>query len=367
MISKASMDAKAFSTALDQVSKILKRSSIPVLSEVRVQISDGNCTLTATDMETWLLQKVPAQGDDFSFVFCGTKEVAKACRIFDGELELELSDTGAGKRRSLTLCMRSSGRAVEFEALDAEDYPVCAPVEEKVSFTVNAAALLKRVERVGYAAGKPVQNSPARVCNIQFSENQVLAMNGIRLACDTDKTLAVPRPFMTYVDSLAHLRMFGDQEVTVSLGERQGYITDGTASIIFRINGADVYSVNSAIPMHYEEEFFVQTKSFLRELKYLKEFAVKERKPYVRFTGGRMVMPTSTGKCSTSVEIDGHSGITFAFGLHELMDAVGQFKDEPWVRLKVSSAVAPFMVEAAGRSDFALVCPVRLSERLMAA
>lgn len=34
MIRKASVDAKAFSTALDQVSKILRKSSIPVLSEV---------------------------------------------------------------------------------------------------------------------------------------------------------------------------------------------------------------------------------------------------------------------------------------------------------------------------------------------
>ena len=104
MVRKAVVDAKTFSSALDQVSKVLRKSSIPVLAEALVSISDGQCTLTATDIETYLFQTVPARGDDLSFVFRKTKDVAKACRLFDGELELEFSDIGEGKHRSLTLC-----------------------------------------------------------------------------------------------------------------------------------------------------------------------------------------------------------------------------------------------------------------------
>lgn len=154
MVRKAVVDAKTFSSALDQVSKVLRKSSIPVLAEALVSISDGQCTLTATDIETYLFQTVPARGDDLSFVFRKTKDVAKACRLFDGELELEFSDIGEGKHRSLTLCMRCGGRAVEFEVMDAEVYPVCASVEAKASFTANAADLLKRVELVGVCRGK---------------------------------------------------------------------------------------------------------------------------------------------------------------------------------------------------------------------
>ena len=105
----------------------------------------------------------------------------------------------------------------------------------------------------------------------------------------------------------------------------------------------------------------------MRELKYLKEFTANERKPYVRFTKGSLVMPTSTGKCSTRVEIDGHSDITFAFSLPEMLDAVRQFKDESRIKLKVNSAVSPVILEAEGRGDFALVCPARLTDRFLAA
>lgn len=367
MTRKAIVDAKAFSAALDQVSKALRKSSIPVLTEVLVSISDGRCTLTATDVETWLFQKIPAQGDDLSFVFCKTKDVAKACRLFDGELELEFNDTGEGKHHSLMLCMRCGDRAVEFEVMDAKEYPVYDPVEANTSFTVNADVLLKRVERVGYAAGKPTLYERATCCNVQFSGNRVFALDGTRLACDTDDALMVPRPFMTSAESLSHLRMFGDREVMVRLGEHRGDITDGTAAIGFQINGMDVYPVDNIISRTYQDEFYVQPRDFLRELKYLKELAANERKPYVRFTGGYLFMPTSTGKCSTRVEIDGRSDITFAFELPEMLDAVRQFKDEPRVKLKVNSAVAPVILEAEGRGDFALLCPIRLTDRLLAA
>ena len=62
MQKKATIDAKAFSEGLDQVSKALQKSSYPALSEVSVRITDGACTLTATDLDTWLTKRIPAQG-----------------------------------------------------------------------------------------------------------------------------------------------------------------------------------------------------------------------------------------------------------------------------------------------------------------
>lgn len=61
MQKKATIDAKAFSEGLDQVSKALQKSSYPALSEVSVRVEDGVCILTATDLDTWLIKRIPAQ------------------------------------------------------------------------------------------------------------------------------------------------------------------------------------------------------------------------------------------------------------------------------------------------------------------
>lgn len=367
MRKRAVVDAKAFSAALDQVSKALGKSHIPVLREVHVRIHDGSCEMTATDLDIWLINKVSSQGDDISFVFCRTLDVARACRLLEGDLTLELDDTGKGKDRKLMLYMYSGNRAMEFEVMAPEDYPDYSFPDPKAAFSVNAGCLSKRIERVRYAAGKPsIGARPTAYC-VQFTGNQVFAMDGIRLACDTDRDLLFPRPFITSADALSHLGLFGNKEISIELGERRGRFTDGTAIVDFCIVSVDVYPLEGAIPERYAEEFSVQTGDLLREVKYLKELAAKDPKPHVRFHAGELFMATSTGKYRTSVEICGKNEITFAFDLNKMMDALRQFKSAPRVTVKLSSALAPFILEADGRDDFALICPVRQSGRLMAA
>ena len=47
---KIIVDAKAFAEAMNKVSRVLKKSAIPILEEIAVSVKDGCCTLAATDM-----------------------------------------------------------------------------------------------------------------------------------------------------------------------------------------------------------------------------------------------------------------------------------------------------------------------------
>ena len=82
------VDAGAFSDAMSKVSKVLRKSPLPILEEIAVHVENGLCTLMATDLETWLVAELPAHGDDVSFVFSRTKDVMKACAHFEGELAI---------------------------------------------------------------------------------------------------------------------------------------------------------------------------------------------------------------------------------------------------------------------------------------
>lgn len=367
MRKKAAIDAKAFSEGLDQVSKALQKSSYPALSEVSVQFKDGACTLTATDLDMWLSKRIPAQGDDLAFVFTRTRDVAKACRLFDGVLELELEETGSEKHKEWSLLMRCGTRTAQFDAMDPELFPVYPPFEAESSFTVNAAALYARVERVCYAALTPTVNTQPSRTSIQFSGSYVFALDGNQLACDTDPAFVFPRPFMVSKGAISHLKQFGKQDVQIEFGKGRGRITDGVLTLDFHIPSMDIYAVEKAIPQSYTESFWVSPKEFLRELKYLKGFTVKERHPYVRFRGGELVMPVSSGTYRAAVQYVGESNIIFAFNLNRMINALRQFKDAPRVQFKVSSALSPFTIEAEDRGDLALVCPVRLNDKLVAA
>ena len=367
MSKNATIDAKAFSEGLDQISKVLQKSPIPVVSEVSVRIEDGACILTATDLDTWLSKQIPAQGDDLAFVFTRTKDVAKACRMFDGPLVLELEETCSEKNTERSLLMSCGVRAAQFEVMDPELYPACPIFEAKSSFTVNAAVLHARVERVNYAALDPRASTQSSRTSIQFSGPYVFALDGNQLACDKDPALVFPHPFLASKSAISHLKLFGDQDVQIELGKSRGQITDGLFTLNFYIPDTDIYAVDKILSQSCAESFAVSPKAFLLELKYLKGFTVKERRPYVRFRGGEMVMPISSGTYRTAVQCVGENRITFAFDLNKMIAALRQFKDEPSVQIKLNSAVSLFTIEADGRSDLALVCPIKLDAKLMAA
>ena len=110
----------------------------------------------------------------------------------------------------------------------------------------------------------------------------------------------------------------------------------------------------------------VKTADFVRELNYLKECSVLTAKPYVRFAGEQLSIAASGGAFETGIEVRGRGDMVLGFDLYHMLDALKQFKGEEEVCIHLSSPYAPIVIDAAGRSDFALVVPVRLKEEMAA-
>lgn len=366
---RSKVDAKAFVQALDKVSNLIRKSYIPILNGVLVQFGPDRCTLTSTNLESWLSVRLPAQGDSFACLLGRPRETARAFRQFDGELALEETETGEGVKRRLKLALSCGPRSAELPAFLPEDFPEQQAWEPRHSFSANAAHLYERVERVKYATGVP-SKSEARACmvSVQFDGNRVYAVDGYRLAWDTDPGLSVPVPFMAAPDALEHLKLFGDQTVDLRLGERFAEVTDGAMSLQFRLPEGSLLKLDNAIPERFQAEFQLSPQEFLAELIYLKR-ALPGKGPYkVRFSGGSLFAENLGERFATKISVSGCERVEFGFNLDYMADALGQFKQAPFVKMKVSSgSVGPIVIETEGRSDYALVLPVRLRETVKAA
>lgn len=130
--------------------------------------------------------------------------------------------------------------------------------------------------------------------------------------------------------------------------------------------GVDTYDPDAAIPRAYREVITVQTDELLRELTYLKECIGSCMFPYVRFAGQELSMNVPSGRFMTRVSMAGRGDLAIGFNLRYMLDALKQFRKEPTVRIKLSGPYTPIVVEAEGRSDFALVLPVRLRDEMAA-
>jgi DNA polymerase III sliding clamp (beta) subunit (PCNA family) len=358
---KSTVDAKAFSAALDKVSKVLRKSAVPIIEQICVRFEGDRCICTATDLITWVSVELPAQGDVFSFAFTKTRDVVKVSRFFDGNLVVELRELGGAKKESPRITLTCGYRAVEYDAYPGDDYPPAPQTADEDVFTTNAGILLKRVSRVCYAVDKKASwtdTYPIQAC-IQFNGTQVYALDGARAACDTDETLVFPRAFLSPFESVRYLKLFGDRLVSFRFGKRNLCVADGQVSIICPLVGKEPFHMQSAVPSQITEEFYVQPKAFLAELRYMKECVTKIKLPYVDFINGEMSMADSIQKCRTAVALEGESKTPILFNLHHMIDAIRQFEGEERVRVKVSSCIAPLIIDAEGRSDYALVCPIK--------
>ena len=242
---KITVDAKAFAEAMNKVSRVLKKSALPILEEIAVSVKDGRCTLAATDMDTWLAAELPVCGDDLSFVFQRTKDVMKACAHFEGKLALTLDTEG---KKNWKLELHCGQRAATFTAASYEDYPECRTVENDASLRVNAAELFRSVERVRYAVQRADPSTNPKAACIQFRGNRIFSLDGRRMACDTQPDTVFPLPCLLSGDALVHLKAFGDCEVTMQVDERAVCFSSGTLKLYARRYGADTYDPDTAIP-----------------------------------------------------------------------------------------------------------------------
>lgn len=361
---RATVDAKTFAQALDQVSGLIHKSVIPVLNAVLVRFEEDRCTLASTNLNTWLSVGMPAQGDSFAFLLDRPCESARAFRQFEGELTLEQTETGEGDRRRITLALSCGPRSATLHPFLPEDFPRGPKWEPKHSFTANAAKLYARVERVRYAAAfpSPDDTRPSR-SKVQFSGSHVYAVDGYRMAWDTDSELEVPAPFMAAPDALEHLKLFGDQAVSIQLGERFAKVTDGVTSLLFRLPEGELFKLDSALTDKFRAEFQVSPKEFLAELKHLKQSLRGNRAHLVRFSGGSLLAESMGERYATKISATGCEDVEFGFSLDYMTDAMEQFEKEPSVNMKVSAgSLGPIIFEAEGRNDHAMVLPVWLKE-----
>lgn len=356
---RASVDAKAFIQALDKVSGLIRKSAIRALEAVLVRFEKDRCILTSTNLDTYLSMELPAQCDDFAFLLGRPRETARAFRQLEGQLALEQIETGGGQTK---LALSCGPRSAVLHTFPPEDFPEQPKWEAKHTFTANAAELRARVERVKYAVGFPTKED-SRACrsSVQFSGNRIYALDGYRLAWDTDPELDVPVPFMAAPNALEHLKLFGNQMVSVQLGERFAEVIGGVTMLLFRLPEGELYNLDSAIPDSFRAEFQVFPKEFLTELDYLKRSLRGNGPHLVRFSGGALLAESMGERYATKISATGSDSVEFGVNLDYMMDALERFKREPFVNMKVSiGSLGPIIIEAEGRGDRAMVLPVRI-------
>ena len=352
---KATMDARQFSRALEMASKAINRHSpVPDLEQIRVDAAPGRCRLTATNLKQFLAVELPAEGEEFSFLFYNTPAVLKASKFFDGSLSLDYDEAHG---ELVMICGPRSSRIAVNSAEVYPDFPQEAP---KDVYYTNAQTLSRRFDRVKYAMGAP---DPARqsLAGVRFIDKRIATLDGYRMAVNTDDTLVVGRPFILPEEAMTLLPLFGGANISVEVGEKWCTLRSQEVQLATRMLEFDRFSLDAAIPPTFKEVYDVDVKQFTDELKYLDALIFKKGRVPVKFSGGKLTASNPNGNYQSSIDLSAPASIDYGFDPKLMLGALSQFKAAGTVTVKVSSPNAPIVLTDGG-ADLALVLPVNLAK-----
>ena len=347
---KATVDTKEFATALKKVSDALVRNAaISFMAEARVDFNSGLCTVTGTDLNLWLMANLPADGDDFSFLFTDTRLVMKTLGYFSGEVTLELNGD--------TLKVIGGNKEAVFTVEDTKMYPEQPNEAFERICNADAAKLHKSIQRISYAT--VVSDSNISLRGVRFEGSRIWCLDGCRIAM-TDGAFDTSDRFILPAKELCNLKHFGDSTVEIGVGKKYVFITNSVFTMILRIiEAADRLEVEKLIPKSSTETYFIDRREYMDAIDYLSDSTRERNTNPVLFEKGKLTLEGKNSRSGVTVSVDGEAEIRYAMDLRYIRDALGQFAGSNKVKISATSEFSPIVITAENTTDLALILPVR--------
>lgn len=296
---------------LDGINKVAgvvsTRPSMPILSNVLLDASEGELKLMTTNMELTILTKVPCMVEKAGSITLPAKKLQSIIReLRDGEVTIDVSGTVANIR-----CNRSQ---FKLNGLAAEEFPGLPVFKEAREFRVPQAMLNKGLRYTEFA----IANDGLRyVLNgiytcFQDGKLTLVATDGRRLAL-FENELEFPESQNVCIDipsrAVAEVhRLLGDAgEVTVRITSNQASFDFEDTLLITKLIDGNYPNYRQVIPSRYNERIVMPAADLnetVRRVALLS--AEKSNTVSFRFVPGTMKVQSSAnmGEANEEVPID---------------------------------------------------------------
>ncbi|MEC8095341.1 MAG: DNA polymerase III subunit beta, partial [Pseudomonadota bacterium] len=145
---KTTIERSAFLKALNHVQSVVeRRNTIPILSNVLLEAENGVVTLTATDLEIEVRERVEAEIGQPGAITAPAHMLYDIVRKLPDGGQIELAKDENAERLTLV----SGKSSFLLQTLPREDFPAMARDEMPVAFALSGAELRRLIEKTRFA------------------------------------------------------------------------------------------------------------------------------------------------------------------------------------------------------------------------
>ncbi len=356
--------------ALNHVQSVVeRRNTIPILSNVLLSASDQALSLTATDMDIAIVDRVPCTVGTAGATTAPAHTLYDIVRKLPDGAQVNLETEG-------DRLLLSAGRSrFTLQTLPNEDFPVMSGGDMPHAFTLDASALRSLVDRTRFAISTEETRYYMNGIYIHVPENEsqlrAVATDGHRLArveMEMPEGAAgmpgviVPRKTVSELRKLIE-EMDGD--VSISLSETKIRFSFGDALLTSKLIDGTFPDYERVIPAGNDKLLEVDCPSFAAAVDRVSTIATeKMRAVKLAISDGQVTLSATNqenGMATEEIAVDyALDPIEIGFNARYLLDIAGQIESNK-AEFVMADAASPTIVrDADDPSALYVLMPMRV-------
>ncbi|MGF1475121.1 MAG: DNA polymerase III subunit beta [Geminicoccaceae bacterium] len=371
---QVSIERSTLQTLLGHAQNVVeRRTTIPILSNLRLLADGSRLEITATDMELTIHEGADAQVQAEGATTVPAHTLHDIVRKLPGEAKIELRQEPNSSEITVT-----SGRAVfTLPTLPAADFPAMGGESFEHRFSLSAADLKALIDKTRFA----ISNEEARyyLNGIHFHVRKSGATSALRAVATDGHRLArmevgmpegaadIP-PVIVHKKTVAEMRRLlddADEEVEISLSSNRIQMKAGSAVLVSRLVDGTFPDYERVIPANNDKQLVIDAKAFTSTVDRVATIATEKTRAIklgiapgkltvsaISTTAGRGIEELDAGYQSDAMEI--------GFNSRYILEMMQQVEGDN-VEMDLASPAAPTLVRDPGddRAIFVLM-PMRV-------
>jgi DNA polymerase III subunit beta len=347
---------------------VSSRTSVNILTGIMLRAEEGRLSLAATDMEISLRVTLDAQVEEEGSVVIPGRLLVDIVRLLPaGEVTLE-------HRAEEGIAHLVCGSATYgLHTYSPDDFPRLPEIAPDESFSIERAALLDTIMKVGRSASRDESRPVLTGVLVRFEAGKLImaATDSYRLSVKETEITDGPAGEIEAIvparalSELARIAQASDADsLTVGIQENQiVFAVDDVWLTARRIDG-QFPNYRQLLPDTFEAEVELPREELLDVVRRTGLMAQRKSPLRLRFEEGQLTISAQTqdvGEAHESLPAAYTADpIEIGFNAEFLRDGLESLEDDQ-VRLRLISPLRPGLIQGAGDDFLYLIMPIRLA------
>lgn len=354
---KLVIDRASLLKSLSHVQNVVeRRTTIPILSNVKLAAREGVLDLTATDMDLSVAAKDEARVEREGMTTVAAHTLFDIVRKLPEGSEVTIEQEPSASEVSI----RAARSRFTLPALPADEFPAMDLEQLDVSFEIDATALKKLIDKTRFAISTEETRYYLNGIHIHTHKGEGepslrgVATDGHRLAkveIELPPSAAAMSPIIVPRKTVGEVRKLIDAvdgTLTVAVSPKRIQFVVERAFLISRLIDGTFPDYERVIPRANDKIANLATKSFASAVDRVATISTERaRAVKLSFESGRVVLSAvsaDAGRASEELDVgyDGES-IEIGFNARYILDMLGEI-DGDEVTVEMASPAAPTLV-----------------------